>query len=83
MTLPENMIDRWARRHDPAPGERTLYWHVLMANYPEVGDLACQAADRLARFTGLHMTPPDRLHTTTLVVGPAEHVTDQQLQQMT
>ncbi len=29
------------------------------------------------------MTPPDRLHMTTLVVGPAEHVTDRQLQQMT
>jgi hypothetical protein len=24
MTQPENMIDRWAQRHDPAPGERTL-----------------------------------------------------------
>ncbi len=35
MTPPENMIDRWARRHDPAPGERTLYWHVLMAGYPK------------------------------------------------
>lgn len=83
MTLPENMIDRWARRHDPAPGERTLYWHVLMADYSEVGYLARQAADRLVPFNGLHMTPPDRLHMTTLVVGPAEHVTDQQLQQMT
>lgn len=82
MTLPENMIDRWARRHDPAPGERTLYWHVLMADQPEVVDLAHQAADRLAPFTGLHMTPPDRLHKTTLVVGPAEQVTDQQLHQM-
>jgi len=43
MALPENMIDRWARRHDPAPGERTLYWHVLMADQPEVVDLARQA----------------------------------------
>jgi 2'-5' RNA ligase len=83
MTLPENMIDRWARRHDPAPGERTLYWHVLMADQPEVVDLARQAAERLAPFTGFHLTPLDRLHMTTLVVGPADDVTHQQLQQMT
>jgi 2'-5' RNA ligase len=83
MTLPENMIDRWAQRHDPAPGERTLYWLVLMADQPEVVDLARQAADRLAPFAGLHLTPLDRLHMTTLVVGPADAVSDQQLHQMT
>jgi 2'-5' RNA ligase len=83
MTLPQNMIDRWAERHDPQPGEQTLYWHVLMAGYPEAGDLAHQAAGRLAPFSGLHLTPPDRLHMTTLLVGPAEHITSQQLQQMT
>jgi hypothetical protein len=82
MTLPENMIERWAHRHDPAHGERTLYWHVLMADQPDVVDLARQAADRLAPFAGLHLTPLDRLHMTTLVVGPADGVTDQQLQQM-
>jgi 2'-5' RNA ligase len=82
MTLPENMIDRWARRHDPAPGERTLYWHVLMADQPDVADLARQAADRLAPFSGLHMTPTGRLHMTTLVAGPADDVSDGQLQQM-
>jgi 2'-5' RNA ligase len=54
-----------------------------MADYPEVSDLARQAADRLAPFSGLHLTPPDRLHMTTLLVGPAEHITSQQLQQMT
>jgi 2'-5' RNA ligase len=82
MTLPENMIDRWAQRHDPAPGERTLYWHVLMADQPEVVDLARRAADRLAPFSGLHLTPTDRLHMTTLVAGPADDVSNGQLQQM-
>lgn len=82
MTLPENMIDRWAHRHDPPPGERTLYWHVLMADQPEVVDLARQAADRMAPFSGLHLTPTDRLHMTTLVAGPADEVSDGQLQQM-
>lgn len=82
MTLPENMIDRWAQRHDPAPGERTLYWHVLMADRAGVVDLARKAADRLAPFPGLHLTPLDKLHMTTLVVGPSDHVTDHQMQQM-
>jgi 2'-5' RNA ligase len=31
----------------------------------------------------LHLTPLDRLHMTTLEVGPADGVTDEQLQQMT
>ncbi len=57
MTLPEHMTNRWARRRNPAPGERTLYWHVLMRDYPDVGDLARQARQRLAPFDGLHMTP--------------------------
>ena len=82
MTLPEQMTDRWARRADPAPGERTLYWHVLMRDYPQVGELASQTRHRLTPFTGLHMTPPEWLHMTTLVAGPADHFTDQQIQQM-
>jgi hypothetical protein len=83
MTLPEQMTDRWARRPDPAPGQRTLYWHVLMRDYPEVGELASQARHRLAPFTGLHMTPPEWLHMTTHVAGPAGQFSDQQMQHMT
>jgi hypothetical protein len=78
MTLPEKLIDRWAQRHDPAPGERTLYWHVLMADEPEVVDLARQAATRLTPFSGLHLTPLGRLHMTTLVAGPTEGISDGQ-----
>jgi 2'-5' RNA ligase len=83
MTLPELMTDRWARRADPAPGQRTLYWHVLMRDYPQVGELASQARHRLAPFRGLHMTPPEWLHMTTHVAGPADQYTDQQMQHMT
>jgi 2'-5' RNA ligase len=83
MTLPELMTDRWARRADPSPGERTLYWHVLMRGYPEVADLARQAHDRLAPFNGLHITPPEWLHMTTHVAGPADKFSDQQMQHMT
>jgi hypothetical protein len=83
VTLPEQMIDRWARRADPAPGQRTLYWYVLMSQYPEVNDLANEARQRLAPFDGLHMTPLDRLHMTTLELGPANAVTSDQLRHMT
>ena len=54
-----------------------------MRDYPQVGELASQARQRLAPFTGLHMTPPEWLHMTTLVAGPADQFTDQQMQQMT
>lgn len=83
MTLPEQMTDRWARRADPSPGQRTLYWHVLMRGYPEVGDLARQAHDRLAPFIGLHMTPREWLHMTVHVAGPADQFSDQQTRRMT
>jgi 2'-5' RNA ligase len=80
--LPEQMIDRWEHRADPAPGQDTVYWHVLMRDYPEVIALARQAQRRLAKFPGLHMTPLKWLHMTTLVAGPAERFTESQLDQM-
>lgn len=67
----------------PLPGQRTLYWHVLMRGYPEVGDLARQAHDRLAPFIGLHMTPREWLHMTVHVAGPADQFSDQQTRRMT
>ncbi len=82
MTLPEQMTNRWARRRDPGPGEQTLYWHVLMRDYPEVGDVAQQARQQLSSFGGLHITPPDCLHMTTLVAGPAEQFSQAQREQM-
>jgi hypothetical protein len=56
MTLPEQLSNRWARRRDPEPGEQTLYWHVLMRDHPEVGDLAQESRQQLSPFDGLHMT---------------------------
>jgi 2'-5' RNA ligase len=44
------------------------------ARLPASGELASQARQRLAPLTGLHMTTP--------VAGPAEHFTNQQIQQM-
>jgi 2'-5' RNA ligase len=81
-TLPAQMTDRWHNRAEPGPGESTVYWHVLMKDHPQVIDLARTAQQRLAQLPGLHMTPLDRLHLTTLEVGPSDHFSDAQLQQM-
>jgi 2'-5' RNA ligase len=82
MTLPDQMTDRWQTRDEPAPGQGVFYWHVLMRDHPEVADLARQARQRLARFSGLHFTPLNWLHMTTLVVGPADDFSPSQQQQM-
>ena len=82
MTLPEQMTDRWQNRPEPGPGEGTVYWHLLMRDHPEVADLARQARQRLAGFSGLHFTPLEWLHMTTFVTGPADQFSAGQLQQM-
>jgi len=82
MTIPDRMVDRWARRADPAPGQRTLYWLVRMHDDRHVRSLAVEARERLAAFRGLHMTPLARLHLTTLLAGPADQFTDEQIRQM-
>jgi 2'-5' RNA ligase len=82
VTLPQQMTDRWQDRPEPGPGQGTVYWHMLMRDHPEVADLASQARQRLSGFTGLHFTPLERLHMTTLMAGPAEEFSAGQLQQM-
>jgi 2'-5' RNA ligase len=80
--LPTQMIDRWEHRVDPAPGQATVYWHVLMRDHPEVIALARHAQQRLAAFPGLHVTPLEWLHMTTMVAGPAGRFSSGQLDLM-
>jgi hypothetical protein len=77
MSLPTQMTNRWQHRDEPGTGEGTVYWHMLMGDYPEVTGLARQAQQQLAPFaTGLHMTPLNLLHMTTLVAArPAASLT--------
>jgi 2'-5' RNA ligase len=81
-TLPARMTNRWHNRHEPRPGEGTVYWHILMKDHPQVIDLARATQQRLTQFPGLHMTPLGWLHITTLIAGPADHFSSGQLQQM-
>ncbi|MER7541547.1 2'-5' RNA ligase family protein [Spirillospora sp. NPDC127506] len=76
------MRDRWQKRADTPPGNGTVYWHILMGGYPEVRSLAEHIQKQLAQFSGLHMTPLDRLHMTTLVAGSANEITSAQMQRM-
>lgn len=80
--LPAEMIDRWQDRAEPAPGEGLIYWHMLVGDHPDVVALAREAQQRLAPFSGLHMTPLARLHMTVLIAGPASELGDEQIQQM-
>jgi 2'-5' RNA ligase len=81
VTLPDQMINRWQNRAEPAPGQGTVYWHMLMHDHPEVAELARQARQRLSGFTGLHFTPLEKLHLTTLVAGPSEEFSKARLRQ--
>jgi 2'-5' RNA ligase len=83
MMLPVQMTDRWRDRREDAAGEGTVYWHMLMKDQPRAAELAREAQQRLAPFAaGLHLPPPEWLHMTTLVAGPARNFTAGQLQQM-
>jgi|ERR1022692_2941053 2'-5' RNA ligase len=63
------MANRWANRPEPRPGQGKLYWHILLKDYPEVQAIAAAGQEKLAGFRGLHFTPKQWLHITTLVVG--------------
>jgi len=80
--LPAEFTDRWENRAEPRPGEGLVYWHLLMGSHPEVVALAREAQQRLARFTGLHMTPLKWLHTTVLIAGEAGQILSADLDRM-
>jgi 2'-5' RNA ligase len=80
--LPAEMIDRWHNRAEPAPGEGLIYWHILLGDNPDVVALAREAQQRLAPFSGLHLTPLEWLHMTVLIAGPASEISDEQIQHM-
>lgn len=77
------MVNRWENRTEPRPGSGILYWHILLGDQPQVQALTSKARNKLTKFTGLHFTPERWLHITTLVVGPAENLTPDQIADMT
>jgi 2'-5' RNA ligase len=57
-------------------------WHLLLGDNEPVQAMAREAQQRLAGFTGLHMTPLPWLHATVLLAGRAADVTHADMEQM-
>jgi 2'-5' RNA ligase len=55
---------------------------VLLGGHASARAVAAAARQRLARFPGLHMTPPQWLHVTLLRVGTADLVTEGDMSRM-
>lgn len=82
--LPTHMRDRWASRVEPAADQGTVYWHVLMARYPQAQAAGASAQTALRGIPGLHMTPEAWLHMTLFTAGPTNEIgSPDQLTEMT
>lgn len=77
--LPAQMRDRWAARPEPPDGQGTVCWHALLGRYPQARVAATTTQAILGGFDGFHLTPPDWLHMTMLVVGATETVSRDRL----
>jgi 2'-5' RNA ligase len=81
--LPSQLADRWRDGRGAAgAGAGTLYWHVLLGGNSQLRKTARIAQNRLAKFTGLHMTPLQWLHLTVLIAGPANQISGQAMDEM-
>lgn len=80
--LPARMRDRWRDRADAKSGQGTIYWHILLRDQLNALAMAKEAQERLSCFAGLHMTPQESLHITTLLVGSTNSISSQQTTQM-
>jgi 2'-5' RNA ligase len=55
---------------------------MLVGTDPDVIALVQEARRKLARFSGLHLTPYTWLHMTALIAGSASEITGEQIRQM-
>ncbi len=78
--------DRFTDRHQDNPGAPdfcdSVCWHLLLGDLAPVREIARQARQRLAPFTGLHMTPIRWLHVTVLLAGRAADLTQADMDEM-
>lgn len=79
--LPVRFTGRWDNPSRPSYDD-TVCWHLLLGSHPAVRTAAAAAQQRLARFPGLHMTPPQWLHVTVLRAGTAGLVTQDDMSRM-
>jgi len=76
------MTNRWESRTEPEPGQGRLYWHILFRDQPQVAGIASIGQEKLGGFHGLHFTPREWLHITTLVPGLADEFTPSKVESM-
>jgi 2'-5' RNA ligase len=79
--LPVQFTGRWDDRSRPSY-EDAVCWHLLLGGHAGVRAAAAVVQQRLARFTDLHMTPPQWLHVTVLRAGTAALVTQDDMSRM-
>lgn len=80
--LPEQFADR-RQAHPGAPDfTDSVCWHLLLGDQEPVQTMVREAQQRLAGFSGLHMTPLRWLHATVLLVGRAADLTQADIDQM-
>jgi 2'-5' RNA ligase len=79
--LPVQFTGRWDNRSRPSY-EDAVCWHLLLGGDAAVQAAAATARQRLARFTGLHMTPQEWLHVTILRAGTADLITQGDMSRM-
>jgi 2'-5' RNA ligase len=72
--FPVQFAGRWDNSSRPSYDD-AVCWHLLLGGNAGVRATAATARQRLERFTGLHMTPPQWLHVTVLRAGSAGTVT--------
>lgn len=80
--LPEQFTDRRQASPGAPDFSNSVCWHLLLGDSAPVQAIAAQAQQRLAGFTGLHMTPLRWLHATVLLAGRAADLTHTDLDQM-
>lgn len=80
--LPEHFTDRRQPRPGAPDFTDSLCWHLLLGDQEPVQAIAAEARQRLAGFTGLHLTPLRWLHATVLLIGRASDLTQADLDQM-
>jgi hypothetical protein len=78
--------DQFTDRRQPKPGapdfDESVCWHLLLGDVEPAQAVAREGQQRLAGFTGLHMTPLRWLHATVLLAGRAADLTQTDLDQM-
>ena len=82
LMLPDHFTDRRQTRPGAPDFTDSVCWHLLLGDQEPVQAIAREAQQRLAGFTGLHMTPLRWLHATVLLVGRAADLTRADLDQM-